>query len=499
VIVDIDSGVDFNHPSLAGHWWANPGEIPNDGIDNDGNGFVDDTRGWDFYDGDNNPDDQVGHGTQTSGIMGASAWTYPTDLGGDGKMYEGIAPGAKILPLKISTPAQASPEFDQHVGQALDYVLWLVQHHPEYHIVAVNLSLAAYSDATFAQYEQAQVEQLHDLGVFVAASAGNSGLANQVFYPANDPKVFAIAGVNPDGVLTAHTNRGPKVALLAPGNQVPILQMGSTYLTSGDGTSYAAPYVTAAAALIKQVDPQLTPDGIMSVLQRSGVDTFDAESGLTYKRLDLAAAIALAYKELPAPTPYFGSVPSITDYVSSEYYDNGGEGIAYHDSDFVNVPGRIRADQAVDIEKCAEKTFDVTDTRPGEWIAYTVNVPRTGTYVLQARVAAKYGGTFHVKVGSLKVSGTMQIPRTGGWQVYTTLSGPPVVLSDGQHVVRFYMDTAGKSGVIGNFNWFRFVQQTTRSTATKSAVRATTAPTMPAVKKLTFAVATSRTWLATGD
>ena len=213
--------------------------------------------------------DEVGHGTQTSGIMVALPWTYA----GDGNSYQGIAPGAKVLPLKISVPVNSSAEFDQHVGEALNYTLWLVQHHPEYHIVAVNLSVGAFSQATYQQYEQKAVDALHDAGVFVAASAGNTG-SETVIYPAADPKAYAIGGVNPDGALTTFTNRGPQIALLAPGNVVPILQFGSTYLTGGDGTSYAAPFVTAAAALLKQANPDLSPDQILSVLQQSGVNTF---------------------------------------------------------------------------------------------------------------------------------------------------------------------------------------------------------------------------------
>src|SRR5205085_5132841 len=119
-----------------------------------------------------------------------------------GADYQGVAPGVKILPLKVSVPVNPSPQFDQHVGQALDYTLWLVKNHPEYNITAVNLSLAAYSPATFAQYEQKAVEALHDLGVFVAAASANYGSASTVSYPAADPKVFAIAAVNLDGKIT---------------------------------------------------------------------------------------------------------------------------------------------------------------------------------------------------------------------------------------------------------------------------------------------------------
>src|SRR5258706_2321846 len=79
VIVNIDSGVDFNHPSLVGQVWTNPGDLAGNGIDDDGNGFIDDTSGWDFFRDNNNPTDEVGHGTQTMGIIAARPWTYSTD------------------------------------------------------------------------------------------------------------------------------------------------------------------------------------------------------------------------------------------------------------------------------------------------------------------------------------------------------------------------------------------------------------------------------------
>ena len=97
----IDSGVDFNQPNLQGKFWTNPGETANNGKDDDGDGYVDDTRGWDFYANDNTPEDQNGHGTAMSGILAASAFTY------NKRTYQGIAPGAKIIPLKVSDPTGA--------------------------------------------------------------------------------------------------------------------------------------------------------------------------------------------------------------------------------------------------------------------------------------------------------------------------------------------------------------------------------------------------------
>jgi hypothetical protein len=488
VVVDIDSGVDFAHPSLAGKFFTNPGEIPANGIDDDHNGFVDDTKGWDFYRNTNDPTDEVGHGTQTSGIIAALPFTFA----GDSSDYQGIAPGVKILPLKVSVPVNASAQFDQHVGQALDYTLFLVQHHPEYHIVAVNLSVGALSQATFNQYEKRQVEALHDLGIFVAASAGNTA-ATTVIYPAADPKVYAIGGVNPDGALTAFTNRGPKIALLAPGNIVPILNLGESYATSGDGTSYAAPFVTGAAALLKQVDPALSPDGIISILQRSGVNTFDPASNRTYKRLDLAAAIGIAMAEVNAPKPFAGTPSLIPGRIEAEKFDIGSEGFAYHDTEPTNLGGQYR-NEGVDIEKCSERGYDVTQTKAGEWLNYTVNVPAAGIYDFSARVASKYaGGAFHLEADGTNVTGELFIPRTRSEQRYKTILRKGVALTAGQHVLRLQMDANGSSGSVGNFNWFSFSRSRLRKPI--PVLAATPAAWVAPAMSLTPLKSSIRNWL----
>ena len=90
-----------------------------------------------------------------------------------------------------------------------------------------------------------------------------------------------------------------------------------------------------------------------------------------------------------------------------------------------------------------------------EWVKYTVSVAAAGTYSLDVRLASSgAGGTFHVEVDGVNVSGAMTAPNTGGWQTWQTITKTGVTLSAGQHVVRVVMDTNGATGSIANLNWF---------------------------------------------
>ena len=93
VIGVIDSGIDYNHPDLAANIWTNPFEIPGDGIDNDGNGYIDDIHGWDFANDDNDPMDDLGHGTHVSGTIAG--------VGNNGTDITGISWSSKLMALKI--------------------------------------------------------------------------------------------------------------------------------------------------------------------------------------------------------------------------------------------------------------------------------------------------------------------------------------------------------------------------------------------------------------
>ena len=157
------------------------------------------------------------------------------------------------------------------------------------------------------------------------------------------------------------------------------------------------------------------------------------------------------------PTPFLGQPFNVsTDTIYADDFDNGGEGISFHDTTPQNLGGQYR-NTAVDINKGGANGFSVGYTAPGEWLDYTINVTAAGTYVFQARVASHMqGGTFHMEIGGQNLTGTMTVPDSGPWDTWTTVVSQPFTLPAGTQVMRVVMDRGGYWGAIGDFDTFRF-------------------------------------------
>ncbi|HEX4346662.1 MAG TPA: carbohydrate-binding protein [Vicinamibacterales bacterium] len=158
-----------------------------------------------------------------------------------------------------------------------------------------------------------------------------------------------------------------------------------------------------------------------------------------------------------ATTPFHTSAAAIPGTIQAEDFDNGGEGVAYHDLTTGNAGGAYRSTD-VDIEPSTDGAYDIGWISAGEWLGYSVNVATAGTYLFEARVAcAGTGGTFHLESGGVNLTGPLQIPATGGWQAWTTVS-QMITLAAGAQQMKAVFDTASVSAV-GNVTWFRFTSQ----------------------------------------
>ncbi|MFN0156887.1 MAG: FG-GAP-like repeat-containing protein [Bacteroidota bacterium] len=154
--------------------------------------------------------------------------------------------------------------------------------------------------------------------------------------------------------------------------------------------------------------------------------------------------------------PYLGIPFPIPGTVQIEDFDNGGEGVAYHDLDDVNEGGEDRPDEGVDIQGTSDvgRGYNIGWTRGGEWLEYTVNVKLVGVYTIDVRVASEAAGSvFHIEFDGVDMTGPVIVPSTGDFQTWQMISISGVSLDAGVQIMRLALDTENETGSAGNFNF----------------------------------------------
>ncbi len=245
----IDTGVQYTHPDLAVNIWTNPGEIASNGVDDDGNGYVDDVRGWDFYNVDNDPMDIGGHGTHTAGTVGA--------VGNNGIGVAGVNWRCKLLPMRFLGPQGG---FTSDAILAINYC----------RVKGVKVSNNSWGGGGFSQAMYDAINAAKSVGHVFCAAAGNAGTNNDAspFYPAsyNLDNLISVASTTNNDTRSSFSNYGAtSVDLGAPGSTIL-----STYLNNGyaymSGTSMATPHVAGVASLVYAQNPSWTYGQVRSRL-----------------------------------------------------------------------------------------------------------------------------------------------------------------------------------------------------------------------------------------
>ena len=268
----IDEGIYYQHEDLAPNIWSNPYDAA-DGVDNDGNGYVDDVRGWNFVQNDNNINEggtSDDHGTHVSGTIAG--------VGGNGKGVAGVCwSGIKLISARFlgrngGTTANAI--------KAVDYINDLKTRHG-LNIVATNNS---WGGGGFSQALEDAIGRANSAGILFVAAAGNDAVDNDTTasYPSNypEPNVIAVASITNTGALSSFSSWGRNnVDIGAPGSgiysSVPASSKGkivSSY-ASYSGTSMATPHVTGAAALYKSSHTAATAADIKAAILGSAIVT----------------------------------------------------------------------------------------------------------------------------------------------------------------------------------------------------------------------------------
>jgi len=293
----IDTGIDYLHEDLREAIWINAAEDLNhngavdstdfNGLDDDGNGFIDDIRGWDFTDAptfpdggdfrtpDNDPFDENGHGTSVAGIIGAT--------GNNAIGIAGLAYGCRIMNLRAGTSRGFLEEDD--VASAVVYAV-------ENGARVINMS---FGDVVASPLLHDVVQYATTRNCVVVASAGNAA-TDRIHFPSGFSETISVGATDLDDNLASFSNYGSSVDLVAPGLNILTTSPGDAYVAFS-GTSASAPFVSALAALVLSKTPEHAPESLKGLLISTTDDLGDAgwDNFFAAGRINARKAVASPY------------------------------------------------------------------------------------------------------------------------------------------------------------------------------------------------------------
>src|SRR5215204_1812616 len=310
VVADIDTGMRYTHEDLAANAWTNPGEINGNGVDDDNNGFADDYYGWDFRFNDSNPIDEHGHGTHTSGTIGA--------VGNNLIGVVGVNWNVRLMAIKIYSQTGTDTTSAMLIA-AYQYVLLMKNRG-----VNIRVTNNSYGNCPEAcGYDQATkdaIDAMGNAGILNVFAAGNSGTNNDTTpeYPGSytSPSILSVGG------STSTDSRIYNYGAIAVDLAAPASGIRSTTATSNtstgnsSGTSMATPHVTGAAALLSAYNPSLSAASLKATLMNT-VDVLPAFTGFNKSGGRLNVANALQNQTVCS---FNLSSPAITAITKGGYY-----------------------------------------------------------------------------------------------------------------------------------------------------------------------------------
>ncbi|HLA09846.1 MAG TPA: S8 family serine peptidase [Pyrinomonadaceae bacterium] len=318
VVAVLDTGIDLDHPDLVNRLWINAAEdtnsdgqftaADNNGVDNDGNGYIDDVVGWDLANNDNSPDDWHGHGTHCAGTVAGD---------GTGGTATGVAPGARLMALGYSASIVAG---QTEAWEGMQYAL-------DNGADIVSFS-SGWKDAWSPDYAtwRQNTDNLTDAGVLFVVAAGNDGphvaAPGDVLTPARAPRALALGATDNTDAIAGFSGTGPsswqtvtgyndyiwppglmKPDVSAPGVSVLSTQNGGGYVNGAvwSGTSMATPHASGLAALLLQKNPALLPHELAFIIRHTAVDlgSVGPDNVYGWGRIDALAAVNYTYPTSP--------------------------------------------------------------------------------------------------------------------------------------------------------------------------------------------------------
>ncbi len=286
----IDTGVDYNHADLGGCFGAGCKVL----------------GGYDFYNDDANPMDDhndivtgQGHGTHCAGIVAST-----------NSVYTGVAPGANIIAMKACDSGGSCSSSD-----ILSGIEWCVANATKYNISVISMSLGGgkYNSYCDSDPRTSIINTAVGQGIMVVAASGNDGYHDGISAPACVQNATAVGSTTKADAISSFSNVGMPLDIYAPGSSITSTKYPGGGFTSKSGTSMATPHVAGAAALLHQYYREseginITPQEIEDKFKITGVDVYDATSGITRKRIDVLEAVQDSKGDVsmtPGATPFY--------------------------------------------------------------------------------------------------------------------------------------------------------------------------------------------------
>jgi len=310
VIAILDCGSDWTHEDIGlgsdnyQNIWLNPGEDawtssndPSTGdlVDNDGNGFIDDWKGWDFDQNDNDSRGTLAHGTNVAGIAAAKT--------NNNRGISGVAGGlgAEGVKLMILNVGHTNP-----IGAVLDDAINYAANNGA-NVIQMSLEVSS---------SQAIIDAIEDAydnhGITLVCAAGNQNGA--VTFPASNSQVIAVGSTSSNDTKSSFSNYGSDLEISAPGESIYTTILNNGYTNSNmNGTSFSAPQISATVGLLLSIDPSISPDSVRAILRSSAdkvggynynwsQNTPGQSVELGYGRLNVENAIKEIYPSISGPS-----------------------------------------------------------------------------------------------------------------------------------------------------------------------------------------------------
>lgn len=382
----VDNAIDRAHTDLSGNVWTNPGEIAGDGLDNDGNGYIDDVNGYDVADDDNNTiptNNAMSHGTHCSGTA-AGRTNNSTGVAS-------ISWNVKLIPVKCQTDGGSTTGIANGYGG----ILYAAK------VKARVISCSWGGPGTANASEQAVINYAWSKGCIIICATGNSN-TNALHYPAAYNNVYSVVSISSSDVKSSFSNYGTWADICAPGENIRSTIPANAY-TYMNGTSMATPCVAGLAALMLSKAPYMTQTDVLNCISTTAVNIYPVNSGTLAGQL--GAGRIDAYQAMLCAAG-FSAQPVVSNFYSLINKTCPGTPISITDSSLY-------------LPTAWSWTFQAGTPPTSTSSNPAVSWASPGTYSIALQATNANGGNVKTKISYITVAGPQLLPLTEGFQTTT--------------------------------------------------------------------------------